>query len=317
MNSNIISIIINNQLYRSIIIALLCTLHFFNVFLKSKYTKIILNKKSNDTMKSKDINNILLISFLIILVLFFFFKLPLINIIFQIINSLYLANVFIINPLFKNKLTFDYQKENTLLSLSLFIEITYFLTNFKIENISFILKNPILAQSAVILIVLMIIYLIIYMVLIDSSFIIFYLNKLYFNNIYKKAKKITDSIIKKYSFKSINEELNKDYKWNDILIFLILIIKIIIAIVMNFIICSPVIIFNTLLKSINEKYNIISENNIYSISKISLVITLIVVYAIIEISGDFSTSLISIYELTSSSILIPLILEKLINNKTT
>ena len=318
MNFNIISTIINNQLFRSIIIVILSVLHFLNLFFEKKYNKKTNNKNKNISIKFTDFNNVLLLSCLIILVLSFFFKIPLVKVIFQIIDSLYLAHIFIINPLFKNKLTFDYQKENTLMSALLFLEITYFLTNLKIENIFLILKEPLLVQSTVILIILTIIYLIVYMVLIDTSFIIYYLNKLYFNNIYIKNKKIINIIKEKYNFKNINEELNKDYKWSEILLFFILIIKIIIAIIMNFIICSPVIIINNFLKSLDEYYSKISENNIYSISKIALVTSIIFVYIIIEISGEFSTSLISIYELISTSILIPLILEKLIkNNKTT
>lgn len=311
MSSNIISNFINNQLYSSILISALFTLHCLNLLFEILYT----NKKSEISTKSKDFNNVIFLSVLIILVLSLFLNIPLIRVFFQIINSLYLAHIFIINPLFNNKLTFNYKKENGLISAILFMQITYFLKSFKIETISLILKNTILVQIAVILITLIIIYLIIYMILINISFIIFYLDKLWFNNLYLKTKTLANSINKKYNFKNFDEKLSKDYKWSEVISFLRLVLKIIIAIFMNFIISTPIIILNIFLKSINEKYNNISEDNIYSISKITLVITLIVVYAIIEMSSDFSNSIISIYELISSSILIPLIIEKLIKVK--
>lgn len=311
MNTSIISDFINNQLYSSIIIVVLFALHSLNLLFEKLYS----NKKSNISIKSKEFNNALLLSVLIILVLVFFLNLPLIKVFFQIINSLYLAHIFIINPLFNNKLDFDYKKENTFISAMLFIEITYFLNFFKIENISLILKNTLLVQLVVIFIILIIIFLIIYMVLINTSFIIFYLDKLWLNNLYIKTKTLANSISEKYDFNKFIEELSNDYKLSEIKSLFIIVFKIIIAIIMNFIINTPIIILNIFLKNINEKYNSISDNSIYSISKITLVITLIIVYIIIEMSGDFSSSLISIYELILSSILIPIFLEKLIKTK--
>ena len=153
------------------------------------------------------------------------------------------------------------------------------------------------------------------MVLINTSFIIFYLDKLWLNNLYIKTKTLANSISEKYDFNKFIEELSNDYKLSEIKSLFIIVFKIIIAIIMNFIINTPIIILNIFLKNINEKYNSISDNSIYSISKITLVITLIIVYIIIEMSGDFSSSLISIYELILSSILIPIFLEKLIKTK--
>ncbi len=311
MNSNIINFFVNNKLNSKIILPILLLFHLFNCFLERKYNK---KKKTIFSLTFKETKDTLFVVVLILFVLTLILNIPILKNVLYMINTLYLSNKFIFNPLFNHKLDFDYNKDNLLISGILLSEISYYLIVFKYENIIKFFDNQLLIQFSVIISIFIIIFLIIYMILINSSFIIYYLDSLYINNFSIKIDSILSKIKSKYDLNLYEKEIQKEYAWNEIISFLKLLLKLIKTILISFCIAIPLLMINGFFKIINKHSNI-TDNSIYSISKISLVISLIIVYVIIEITGEFSNSLVSIYELITSTLIIPLVLEKLLKNK--
>lgn len=144
----------------------------------------------------------------------------------------------------------------------------------------------------------------IYVLLINLYWALWNLNSLIFSKINSKLKKFIIKTGKKYRIDKYEKELKKNYKFKELSKFIILIFKLLISILIN------IILVECILRITNNP-----ENIIYRISKISIITSLFCTYIIIQVNNTFYDSIVSIYELILTAIIIPIILEKLITQK--
>ena len=326
MNFKYIELILNKSQYMNILYGTIVIIFIFNSILYSKYNKINksekkLNSKYNKINKSEKKSNYkdtLLASSILSVILIIILMIKPLRFFFFTFSIVFLAYIFIISPLL------DIKKNNIITNNEQIVLSIFFLTNiYTITNKNIInllttkLNNAYLIQSLTIIILVTLLFCIIYVVLINIYWLLFYINELYTIKFYNILCSVLDNTDNDNKISEVEEEIQKDYKWNqnDIKKLSIVIIKLIKLFLIEFILFTiiriSIMFFECILK-ITENYNYI----IYKLSKLAILISMFITYIIIQINNTFSTNIISIFELIITSTIIPIIIEKLISKNT-
>lgn len=315
MNSNLVNFFIGDNSKIAYVIFPLLILHLTNVFLDEYLVKKnVYKNKSSVIDKLKTTSIISIFIFLILAVLLLFVQLGIISKIFLLLNTLYLMYIIIICPLFNIKLGYNFKNDSTIISSFLITEVIYFINKSKYTTLTNLFTNENIFQISVIFSIFLISFLILYLIILNIYNIFKNLNSLYLLNLNKTIVENILKIDKKYGI----DNLDKLFKRNNKNLFkysIYFFLQSIIFILMNFIIRTFLFIVSEILNIIDTTFSVESNNVFYTLSKISLLISLFFVYITILFSKTFSEPIISIYELTISSITIPIILEMLLSRK--
>jgi len=180
------------------------------------------------------------------------------------------------------------------------------------------------AQVITIILLLFQIYTSMYCLIMNVYFVIKSLGKFKIEVWFEKYKNILNKLYDflgmdsvKFSFDLSNEILKKKSKWLIVLYFIIDVLKCFVMAVLSVffsLVLSPILIFIKYLLSKLIKLTKTNENHTsYGIAKFISIFSIIVVYILLQMNSVFQTRIISVYEFFSTAILIPLILDSLIN----
>lgn len=316
MNFKYIEFILSKNDYINHVFLFVIVLFCINTFLNKIYSN---NNIQSDTKKEKFsfISNVFFASiFLVSLSIIASLK-PLMTFL-NIISIFFLTYIFIVIPLFDIK-QYNIITRQEQVSLSLFFLIyLYNLVNKNIFVFLIKINNEYFLQFATIIISITFLFCLIYVFFINIYWFLFYINEL----LVKKLSTMMYSILDKYSAReklnSLIEETKKDYRCNikNLKYLLGLILKIIVLLLLEFgfftIIRFGIVFVECMLKITNNPDYII-----YKLSKLSVLLSMFTTYITIQINGTFSPNIIDIFELVITSTIIPIVIEKLINNSLT
>lgn len=315
MKSSIVLSILNDN-YFFLPLIFLC-MHIVNVMLdeiikkKNKFSK----NDEKPSKKEKKYDTLAIICFLIIVfsILYLFLSIKILKIIFMIVNTSYLVYILIISPLLNIKLTYSFKNDSTMISSFLFTEIFCFSIISKYDPLINFIGNGIMSQVAVIIFLTIKLLLISYFILLNIYNIIRNLNILVMDNLNLKTKNEIEKIDAQYNIEHLDNLINS--KRNLLIKIFIFLIKSIQWVLMVLFIRGFLFSISTIYEFISKLFINDSNSTFYSLSKISLIFSLFITYCIVTLTNDFSASIISIFELIISTLIIPIILEIMLSNK--
>lgn len=319
MNSIIIKSFIDEAYFINLPLIMLF-IYLINVVLDefSKKQKIKFNGKSEKTNIIENIKayfgviGLLLLAFIVI---FLLLKIKVFGFIFNTLNTLFLIYILIICPLLNLNLTYKFKDDSTMVCAFLMMEYISFVPVASFDKIGLFFTNNILFQSIVIILVTVKLLLLCYFILLSIYNINRNLNILFIFKLNTKIHNLLMAIDSKYNLDYLDviyNTINKKNVFIRIFIFIYLFVKWIITILLiRGLFFSLYTIFGVLLKVFKE-----DDNNIfYILSKIGLVTSLFVTYCVIVLSKCFDDSVINIFELIVSALIIPIVLEMILSRK--
>ena len=320
MNTNIINLFFEKSNLMTYFYWITFGLYFVNMTLnslcrKSKKERTI---KGNQNSQSE---HSLLITILILLILVVLTLIKPIRIIISFFSLFFIIYIFIITPILdlplktiKGNDYMLYTDDYLFFSWLILINIYSFANNNILNKIYSLSENEYIIQIIIIFTLLIISFGMIYILAINLYWFIFYINTLFLNKFNEKLKLFIDTTQEKYKIENYEKALKKDYPLKQINIFIKLIFKLILSIIIDIIIKFILNVISIMIDCILKITNN-SKNILYRVSKTSIITSMFLTYVIIQINSSFKPAIISIYELILTAIIIPIILEKLIKQK--
>lgn len=308
MDSKIILFFFNDKHLNSYILIPVFIFHLINCILEHKYVDKKKKKDSNNKTNLKDTFLIIYLLLIIFVTLVIFTKIPIIKNIINTINFSFLIYILIIEPIFSKKLSYNFIESNTMMSSFLFTELSFLIINSKLDLFSSILNNSI-KQALIIGYLFAMIFLIIYILSINIKLILYYLCSNTFSNLTVNINNFVNKIDDRYNLEKIDLKMQKQTK--KITAILVATKEIIVFTCIIGVIRSLLNAIYYFFKFFINCFSKIQNEDIYVISKLSLFITIFLIYFIIQASS-FASSIISAYEFVASTIIIPLLLEALL-----
>lgn len=321
MNTNIIHLFFEKSNFMICFYWITLGLYFVNVILNPFCKKSKEERSVKRNKKSQSDHSL----FVVIMILFVLVVLTLIKpigIIISFFSLFYIIYIFIITPIFdlplkivKDNDYILYTDDYLLLSYLILINIYSFSTNDILNKIYLLSENEYIVQFIIIIALLIISFCMIYILTINLYWFIFHINTLLLNKFNNKLKYFIEKTQQKYGIERYDKELKKEFTFKQINTFMKLTVKLMLAILIDIIMINILNVVSIMIECILKITNN-STNILYRVSKISIITSMFSTYVIVQINNSFKTPIVSIYELILTAIIIPIILEKLINQKT-
>ena len=323
MNTNIIHLFFERSIFMNYFYWITLSLYFVNIILnplcrKSKNERSI---KSTNENKEGEFEHSLFIVIMILFVLVILTLIKPVRILISFFSLFYVIYIFIISPIFdlplkivKDNNYILYTDDYLLLSYLILMNIYSFANNNILDKICTLSNNEYITQMITIFALLIMSFCIIYILSINLYWFIFHINTLFLSKLNKKLKQFVCNTREKYGIEKYENEINQNFKIKQFMSFIKLLFKLLLSILIDIIMVNILnvisLMIDCLLKITNN-----SNNILYRVSKKSIIISMFLTYIIIQINNSFSDSIIAIYELILTAIIVPIILEKLINQK--